>query len=146
MPKDTKRYRYLTVGIAWDSWTLQQLEADGNLHQMEDQLAKLMVLRLTEYYKLVERGVINPGVTAMMQHALIQPIQAQPMPPMTNGDGAMPTSYHSASNGSRGGGGGTIPSLTEPETEEAATIGESANADENADAALDFFSTDFDSL
>jgi hypothetical protein len=67
MPKNRDKYRYFDVGLAWESWTLGQLEKDATLHQMEDQPAKLMALRLTEYYKLAEMGVFVPGVTARMK-------------------------------------------------------------------------------
>src|SRR5690348_6596371 len=66
MPKDAKKYRYFTVGLGWESWILSKLQEDAALHQMDDQPAKLIALRLTEYYKLVEGGAIIPGVTARL--------------------------------------------------------------------------------
>ena len=65
MPKDGTKYRYLTVGLAWDSEVLQQLETDANKHQMGDQLAKMIALRITEYYELVKRGFVVPGITVL---------------------------------------------------------------------------------
>src|SRR5436190_16968378 len=67
MPKDTEKYRYLNVGLGWDSWVLSQLLQDAELHQMTDQPAKLAALRLTEYYRLVERGIIVPGMTVLVK-------------------------------------------------------------------------------
>ena len=67
MPKDTGKYRYLTVGLAWDSGVLQSLESDANKHQMGDQLAKMIGIRLTEYYELVKRGVVVPGITVLAE-------------------------------------------------------------------------------
>jgi hypothetical protein len=137
MPKDNKKYRYFQIGIGWESWTLDQLEQDAILHQMEDQPAKLIVLRLTEYYKLVERGVIVPGVTAMMQTA------PAPAPAPMNG--------HSSPNGAASStrkGSGRAAAPAEPKEEEPAqntgTVAESDAAEENADAALDFFTMDDD--
>ncbi|EFH79644.1 hypothetical protein [Ktedonobacter racemifer] len=145
MPKDSKKYRYLTAGIEWDSWTLKQLEQDAELHQMSDQMAKLMVLRLTEYYKLVERGVIMPGATAMMQQQY-PPIQAAvpaPLPLMgANGNGAMMQSSQPM-NGRRESA-NTVPlAQAEPEPQ-IETIGESENADANAEEALNFWDMDED--
>src|SRR4051794_40871723 len=54
MPKDNKKYRYYNVALRLDSWTQTQLEQDAELHQMEDLPAKLIAIRLTDYYKLVE--------------------------------------------------------------------------------------------
>jgi hypothetical protein len=67
--KDTQKYRYLNVGLGWDSWVLSQLQADAELHQMEDQPGKLAALRLTEYYRLVEQGLIVPGLTVLSKGA-----------------------------------------------------------------------------
>jgi hypothetical protein len=65
MPKNQDKYRYLNVGLGWDSWVLAKLLEDAEMHQMADQPAKLAALRLTEYYRLVERGIIEPGVTIL---------------------------------------------------------------------------------
>ena len=63
MGKNTKKYRYFEIGLEWDSWTLQKLLDDAELHQMADVPAKLIGVRLTEYYKLVERGIIPAFTT-----------------------------------------------------------------------------------
>jgi hypothetical protein len=65
MPKDTDKYRYLTVGLSWGSEVLERLQADAERHQMGDQLAKMIAVRLTEYYELVNRGVVVPGITVL---------------------------------------------------------------------------------
>jgi hypothetical protein len=67
MAKNREKYRYFEIGLAWDSFTLAALEKDAKLHQIEDQPAKLIALRLTEYYKLAEMGVFVPGITERMQ-------------------------------------------------------------------------------
>ncbi len=72
MPKDTEKYRYLNVGLGWDSWVLSRLLQDAEMHQMADQPAKLAALRLTEYYRLVERGIIEPGVTVLSRREISQ--------------------------------------------------------------------------
>lgn len=67
MPKNREKYRYFEVGLAHDSWVLTQLEKDAILHQMDDQPAKLIAMRLTEYYKLADMGIFAPGITERMQ-------------------------------------------------------------------------------
>jgi len=144
MAKDTQKNRYFAIGIARDSWVLSQIEADAKEYQMDDQPAKLIVQRLIEYYKLVERGVIVPGVTAMMQ-----PVQmpASTLVPM-NGNGH---ASNGASNGRSKSASAAVPApapaiqvVQEPEHSVAGTVGESETAADNADAALDFFSMDDD--
>jgi hypothetical protein len=135
MPKDTKKNRYFQIGMGWDSWTLAQLEKDARLHQMDDQPAKLVVLRLTEYYTLVEKGAIIPGVTAMMQPSL-QVQQA------SGTNGTMPAN----NNGTRGGSTAAPAAVPKQDQEEEAnnTVAESEAAEQNADEALDYFMMDDD--
>lgn len=64
MPKNRERYRYFDVGLALTSWTLAKLEADAELHQMDDMPAKLIALRLTEYYRLMEASPLIPNPSA----------------------------------------------------------------------------------
>jgi hypothetical protein len=59
MPKDNGRYRYFSVGLERGSWALVQVEADARKHHMSDQPGKLIALRLTEYYELLERGSLH---------------------------------------------------------------------------------------
>jgi hypothetical protein len=92
MPKNSDKYRYFQVGIGWESWTLKQLEGDATLHQMEDQPAKLIALRLTEYYKLAEMGVFVPGVTARMRIETPSPSAANGHS-KAYGDTAAPSPY-----------------------------------------------------
>src|SRR5258708_9647827 len=75
MPKDTDKYRYLQVGLGWDSWVLAQLTRDAEMHQMGDQPAKLAAVRLTEYYRLVDLGIIVPGVTVLVKREGSQEIE-----------------------------------------------------------------------
>src|SRR5437762_1280949 len=127
MAKDPTKNRYFQLGIAWNSWTLKRLEEDAHLHQMEDQITKLMVLRLTEYYQLVAKGVIVPGATAMMP----APVQAQTEAASSNGHTPTATSKRSS-----------VATPAVSEEPEINTIAESSEADQNADDALDFFKMD----
>jgi len=137
MPKDTKKNRYFQIGIGWESWTLEHLEADAKLHQMDDQPAKLIVLRLTEYYKLmenyklVEQGVIVSGVSAMM--AQVQQTGAAGH----NGNGSTPAPKQKNTG---------APSSPSALQQKKATnsVAASESAADNADAAMDFFLNDDD--
>jgi hypothetical protein len=133
MAKDPTKNRYFQLGIAWNSWTLKRLEEDAHLHQMEDQITKLMVLRLTEYYQLVAKGVIVPGATAMMP----APVQAQTEAASSNGH--TPNVATATSRRDR-----VATSAVSEEEPEGNTIAESSEADQNADDALDFFKMDDD--
>src|SRR5690349_18042966 len=59
MPKDPDKYQYFTVGLLKGSFALEALKADALKHHMADQPGKLMALRLTEYYELLEKGVLH---------------------------------------------------------------------------------------
>jgi hypothetical protein len=139
MPKDAKKYRYFTVGLGWDSWILSKLQEDATLHQMDDQPAKLIALRLTEYYKLVESDAIIPGVTARMpQQQPCIPLTPIQVPSMSAG-APMPLNEYSSKDRSGGNVAATGASAPDPES----TVAESDNADENADSAWDAFDPDF---
>jgi len=64
MPKDTEKYQYFTVGLLKSSFALEALNADAAKHHMVEQPAKLIALRLTEYYDLLARvGPLMPSVS-----------------------------------------------------------------------------------
>ncbi len=64
MPKDTEKYQYFTVGLLKSSFALEALKADAMKHHMIEQPAKLIALRLTEYYDLLARvGPPMPNVS-----------------------------------------------------------------------------------
>jgi hypothetical protein len=134
MAKNPKKYRYLEVGLAWDSWTLSQLTEDARLHQMEEQPAKLAALRLTEYYRLVSLGVIVPGVTALQPKPTEPEVRAssngtQRPAAMRNGKSTSVEEQDQASRRSDA-----------PEAvRENILLEESSDVGLNADAALSFF-------
>ncbi len=135
MGKNPQKYKYLDIGLAWDSWTLAQLEADAKMHQMDDQPAKLAAVRLTEYYRLVALGVIVPGVTALTPAQTAEPSSS------LAGQQAAPVARRphmtTATPGRRS---GSAPAATEPAaTDTGSTLEESDRAGENAAAALDYF-------
>ena len=64
MPKDSEKYQYFTVGLLKSSFALEALKADAMKHHMIEQPAKLIALRLTEYYDLLARvGPPMPNVS-----------------------------------------------------------------------------------
>ena len=118
MAKDSEKYRYLTVGLAWDSDVLARLEEDAHKHQMGDQLAKMIALRLTEYYELVQRGFVVPGISVL----------AEPLTPRalaTAGGVQHPTETRMRKS-----------LASSPPTSEPIVLEESARVGANADAAL----------
>jgi hypothetical protein len=115
MPKDTEKYQYFTVGIERDSWALERLKADAKKHHMSDQPGKLIALRLTEYYELLERGAL---------HALA----------------SVPLASTNGNNGNNGNGHKAPPTeKRQPAEEEIITVSE--DAEQNADEAADYWST-----
>lgn len=64
MPKESEKYQYFTVGLLKSSFALEALKADAMKHHMVEQPAKLIALRLTEYYDLLARvGPPMPNVS-----------------------------------------------------------------------------------
>ena len=56
MPQNPEKYFYVNrVGLLRGSWALKKFQEDAREHHMEDQPGKLVALRLTEYYELIER-------------------------------------------------------------------------------------------
>jgi hypothetical protein len=112
MPKDTERYQYFTVGLERDSWALERFKADAKKHHMSGQPGKLIALRLTEYYELLERGAL---------HAFA----------------SMPLASANGSNGN--GHKGMSTQERQPVEEEVIAVSE--DAEQNADEAADYWST-----
>jgi hypothetical protein len=64
MPKDSEKYQYFTVGLLKSSFALEALKADATKHHMIEQPARLIALRITEYYDLLARvGPLMPNVS-----------------------------------------------------------------------------------
>lgn len=112
MPKDTEKYQYFTVGIERDSWALERFKADAKKHHISDQPGKLIALRLTEYYELLEQGAL---------HALA----------------SVPLASTNGSNGN----GHKAPSTREQQPAPEEVIEVSEDAEQNADEAADYWST-----
>ncbi|HWS83780.1 MAG TPA: hypothetical protein VN207_05925 [Ktedonobacteraceae bacterium] len=59
MPQDTEKYLYFKVGLLKDSFALEALWQDALRYHMIDQPAKLIAMRLTEYYELTKKGPVH---------------------------------------------------------------------------------------
>jgi hypothetical protein len=67
MSSDTEeKYLYFKVGLLKDSFALEALWQDALRYHMVDQPAKLIAMRLTEYYELTNKGPMQPRATAPM--------------------------------------------------------------------------------
>lgn len=55
MSQDAEKYLYFKVGLLKDSYALEALRQDALRYHMIDQPAKLIALRLTEYYELMKK-------------------------------------------------------------------------------------------
>src|SRR2546421_12728915 len=62
MSQDPEKYLYFNVGLLKNSFALDALRQDALKYHMIDQPAKLIALRLTEYYELMARGILHQGV------------------------------------------------------------------------------------
>jgi len=66
----TNKEKYQTicnrVVLTRGSWALDRFIEDAVNHHMDDQAGKLVALRLTEYYELLDRLNIMPGGLAMI--------------------------------------------------------------------------------
>ncbi len=83
MPQDSDHYMYFTVGLLKDSDALEALRKDALKYHFIDQPAKLIALRLTEYYELVAKGAIQqPLAGAALSAAPAQAAYVAPSQPM----------------------------------------------------------------
>ncbi|MBV9230563.1 MAG: hypothetical protein JOZ18_14735 [Chloroflexi bacterium] len=63
MSQDPEKYLYFTVGFLKHSFALDALWQDALQHHMVDHPAQLIALRLTEYYELRARGMVNAATS-----------------------------------------------------------------------------------
>src|SRR5260370_10568110 len=59
MSQDTEKCLYFKVGLIKDSFALEALWQDALRYHMLDQPAKLIAMRLTEYYELTGKGPVH---------------------------------------------------------------------------------------
>jgi hypothetical protein len=68
------KYLYFTVGLLKDSFALEELRQDAIKHHMIEQPGQLIALRLTEYYEMMTKGVVQPVVRVP---AIIQSVETE---------------------------------------------------------------------
>lgn len=68
------KYLHFTVGLLKDSAALDALRQDAIKHHMVDQPGQLIALRLTEYYEMMNRGIVQPVIRVP---AIAIPIEAE---------------------------------------------------------------------
>lgn len=66
------KFLYFTVGLLKDSDALEALRQDAVKHHMIDNPGQLIALRLTEYYEMMNKGVVQPVVRVP---AIISPME-----------------------------------------------------------------------
>ena len=76
MARDKDKYQYLLIGLLKGSDGLNWLLEDARQHHMEDQLAKLAAIRLTEFYE--------------QQHGRLIPLRIQAVGTVASEKGALP--------------------------------------------------------
>lgn len=85
MARDKDKYQYLLIGLLKESDGLKWLMEDAKQHHMEDQLAKLAAIRLTEFYeqqhgRLIPLRIQALGVAASETGALPAQLPSTPVP------------------------------------------------------------------
>ena len=73
MSQDTEKYLYFKVGLLKDSFALEALWQDALRYHMIDQPAKLIAMRLTEYYELTKKGPVHSTESMPMPMAPTAP-------------------------------------------------------------------------
>jgi hypothetical protein len=121
MAKDNEKYRYIEAAILRDSDTLASIEKDATEHHMTDHLGKLLAMRIADYYKLAERlGTYSvEGILAALSFGPGSSAQVSSNSTGSNGHSKQPTEV----------------------VEEDPTLQPSANVEENAAEASDFWSS-----
>lgn len=58
----SEKFLYFTVGLLKGSAALDALRQDATKHHMVDQPGQLIALRITEYYEMMNQGIVQPVV------------------------------------------------------------------------------------
>jgi hypothetical protein len=155
------KYIYFTVGILKESTALEALTQDALKYHMIDQPGHLIALRLTEYYEMMNPGIVQPvvrvpAVMTSVAEAEVKeekiPVPPQPattssdsMPPPTPISSAQVTNLHQLQPQSAT---SSHPALISHGTgkmralrrENDSFIAASPTVDQNADEAADYWS------
>jgi hypothetical protein len=139
------KYVYFTVAILKDSEALEALKQDALKHHMIDQPGQLIALRLTEYYKMMSEGVVQPvvHVPAIINTYSLPENKERPVPSTSSptvpasGLHAVPNSSTSTHAAVLNQATGKMRAIRRDEP----FVATSPNADQNADEAADYWST-----
>jgi hypothetical protein len=161
MSSDTEeKYLYFKVGLLKDSFALEALWQDALRYHMIDQPAKLIAMRLTEYYELTNKGPMQPRATAPMptispvfidrenKEDAETPTSSTPAirPSVTSPPAAHPPVVHPATHLSTTPAPNTTPDNYNPNVSTTAhergesSLTVSAEVDQNAEEAADYWS------
>ena len=82
------KFIYFTVNLLKDSAALEALRQDALKHRMIDQLGQLIASRLTEYYEMMNKGIVQPVARVP---AIALPVEAENSPAREAAPQAVPT-------------------------------------------------------
>jgi hypothetical protein len=159
------KFIHFTVNLLKDSDALEALRSDALKHHMIDQPGQLIALRLTEYYEMMNKGIVQPVVrvpaiaipTETENNPVVQepilptaPVSPRPAPthfsptpakPINPGTG-VPPQYQPQMPGNGSFGAQQVTGRMRALQQKGENIiTASPNADQNADEAADYWST-----
>lgn len=73
----SEKFLCFTVGLLKDSEALESLRQDAVKHHMIDNPGQLIALRLTEYYEMMNKGIVQPAIRVP---ALMTPVEPEIKP------------------------------------------------------------------
>ena len=142
------KYVYFTIGILKESSALEALKQDALKHHMIDQPGQLIALRLTEYYEMMNQGIVQPvvRVPAIMAPLAEPEGREKPSTPASPqvASASQPLAFQPPTTA-----GGSNPTFIGQLTgrmralrrENDAIISASPTVDQNADEAADYWNT-----
>jgi hypothetical protein len=128
MSQNPEKYLYFQVGLLKNSFALDALRQDALKYHMVDQPGQLIALRLTEYYEMMARGILPPGVRV--------PMAATPTASGRRGDG------EEVATASSPGINGTHPLTGQVDAshlDDESVVVASPDADQNAEEAAEYW-------
>ncbi|GCE09743.1 hypothetical protein [Dictyobacter aurantiacus] len=81
------KFLHFTVGLLKDSEALESLRQDAVKHHMIDNPGQLIALRLTEYYEMMNKGIVQPVVSVP---AVMTPVASE-VKPQSEADAQVPS-------------------------------------------------------
>ena len=125
MSQKSERYMYFTVGLLKDSFALEELWKDAVKYHMVDQPGKLVAMRLTEYYEMKSQaGKMPSGNTPIAQ--TLPPVDTTPV----IGEREIGLMASTTSTGN---------TISSDQIDSASIIVASAEAEQNAEEAADYW-------